>query len=135
MQTVEICIQLDPAKDGINWIPNKVIPNNRHALIIGTNGKSRIIDEDEALVILDSMAGFGRSEYMGSTDFLVAFNASKVIRAGASEYIAGSVLILKSGKNGIAFMTDEEIEQARTEFVARIVTLCADGVSFSAYEI
>lgn len=135
MQTVDINIQLDPATDGIICSFEKVKPEDRNALIIGTNGNYRIVDEEEALSILSRMDGFGRSEYMGSTHFLVVFNAGKVIKAGDGEYIAGSVLILKSGKRGIAFMTEEEIEKAKKEFASRIVTLCADGTSFSAYEI
>ena len=75
MQTVDINIQLDPATDGIICSFEKVKPEDRNALIIGTNGNYRIVDEEEALSILSRMDGFGRSEYMGSTHFLVVFNA------------------------------------------------------------
>ena len=65
MQTVDINIQLDPATDGIICSFEKVKPEDRNALIIGTNGNYRIVDEEEALSILSRMDGFGRSEYMG----------------------------------------------------------------------
>ena len=135
MQTVDISIQLDPVKDGIICSFENVKPEDRNALIIGTNGKFRIVDEEEAFSVLDRLGGFCRSEYIGHTHFLVVFHSGKVIKAGDGEYIAGSVLILKNGKRGISFMTEEEIEKAKKEFAARIVTLCADGMNFSAYEI
>lgn len=135
MQTIEISIQLDPTMDGISWVPKKVKLEGKHALIIGTNGKYRVIEEDEAISIIDKLSGNCRSDYMGKSTFLVVFNANKVIKTGGAQFIAGSVLIIKAGKNGIAFLDDEEIETAKAEFAARLVTLCADGIDFSAYEI
>lgn len=135
MQTVEISIQLDPSVDGINWTPKKIKLEGKHALVIGTNGQFRIIDEDEAVSILDRLSGNCYSDYMGHTEFLVVCNSKKIIKTGDARFIAGSVLIVKAGRGGIDFLTDEEIEAAKAEFAARLATLCADGLEFSAYEI
>ena len=64
MQTVEISIRLDPLTDGINWIPKKIKMEGKHALVIGTNGKFRIVEEDEAASILDKLSGNCISEYI-----------------------------------------------------------------------
>lgn len=135
MQTVEISIRLDPTSDGINWIPKKIKMEGKHALVIGTNGKFRIVEEDEAASILDKLSGNCISEYMGHTEFLLVCTAKKIIKTGEARFIAGSVLIVKAGRNGIDLLTDEEIDAAKTEFAARLVTLCADGMEFSAYEM
>ena len=135
MQTIEISIQLDPSVDGINWMPERVKIEGKHAFVIGTNGNYRIIDEDETFAILDRLFGNSQSDYIGKTSFLVVYNANKVIKTGGSRFIAGSVLVIKSGNNGIELLTDDEIEVAKNEFTSRIVTLCGDGIEFSAYEL
>jgi len=135
MQTVDISIQLDPSVDGISWTPKKVRLESRHALVIGTNGKHRIIDEDETISIIDRLSGNSCSDYMGNTELLVVCNAKKVIKTCDARFIAGSVLIVKAGRNGIDFLTDEEIETAKVEFASRLVTLCADEIEFSAYQM
>ena len=53
MKNIEINIQLDPVEDGISWTPKKVKQEGKYALVIGTNGKYRLIDENEAVDILD----------------------------------------------------------------------------------
>ena len=62
-------------------------------------------------------------------------NKKKIIRTGDSRFIAGSVLIVKAGKNGTDLLTVEEVEKAKAEFACRLATLCADGIEFSAYEM
>ena len=53
MKNIEINIQLDPVEDGISWTPKKVKQECKYALVIGTNGKYRLIDENEAVDILE----------------------------------------------------------------------------------
>lgn len=135
MQNIEINIQLDPVEDGISWTPKKVKQEGKHALVIGTNGRWRVIDEEEAVDILERLSGNCTSDYMGHTGFLVACNKKKIIRTGDSRFIAGSVLIVKAGKHGTDLLTEEEVERAKAEFASRLATLCADGIEFSAYEM
>ena len=135
MKTIEISIRLDPVEDGIRRMPKEEKMEGKHALVIGTNGKYRVIEEEETISLIDRLLGNLRIDYMGKSAFLVVYNASKVIVTGEGEYIAGSVLVIKADKNGIALLDTEEIEAAKVEFAARLVTLCADGVDFSAYEI
>jgi len=135
MNNIEICIQLDPVKDGASWIPKDVRIKGDGALIIGTNGEYRIAKEDEAIEILDRMSGFCASEYIGKTSFLVVYNSKKVISTGEGKFIAGSVMIIKGSSRGIDFLDENEIEVARKEFESRIATLCGNGIQFSAYEI
>ena len=76
------------------------------------------------------------SDFMGNTDFLAVFNAKKVLSTGGAKFVVGSVLIVKGTREGIALLLDEEeIEQAKTEFQSRLVTLCGSGIQFSAYEL
>ena len=137
MKQIEINIQLDPVTDGPNFLPEKVTNESKKALVIGTNGEYRLIDEDEVYEIFDRMASamVSESDFMGNTDFLAVFNAKKVLSTGGAKFVVGSVLIVKGAREGIALMDEEEIEQAKTEFQSRLVTLCGSGIQFSAYEL
>ena len=135
MKTIEISIRLDPVEDEIRRMPKEENTEGKQALVIGTNGKYRVIGEDETIDIIDKLSDNFRFDYMGKNLFLVVYNASKVISTGESQFIAGSVLIIKADENGITLLNNEEIENAKAEFAARLVTLCADGIEFSAYEI
>lgn len=137
MKQIEINIQLDPVTDGPNFLPEKVTNESKKALVIGTNGEYRLIDEDEVYEIFDRMASamVSESDFMGNTDFLAVFNAKKVLSTGGAKFVVGSVLIVKGAREGIALMDEEEIKQAKTEFQSRLVTLCGSGIQFSAYEL
>ena len=138
MKQIEINIQLDPVTDGPNFLPEKVTNESKKALVIGTNGEYRLIGEEEVYEIFDRMAAamVSESDFMGKTDFLAVFNAKKVLSTGGAKFVVGSVLIVKGTREGIALLLDEEeIEQAKTEFQSRLVTLCGSGIQFSAYEL
>lgn len=74
-------------------------------------------------------------DYMGHKVFLVICNSKKIIRVGEAKFFVGSVLVMKGSKERAEFLTDEEVEYAKMQFASRLVTLCADGMEFSAYEI
>ena len=135
MKIVEIDIRLDPVKDGTSWMPEKMKRKGRGALIIGTNGKYRVAEEEEATEIMDRLSGVCSSDYMGKTSFLVIYNSKKVLTAGAGKFLVGSALIVKGTNKGIAFLDEEDVEEAKAEFESRLATLCGSGIQFSAYEI
>jgi len=70
MKNIDITIQLDPVNDGVSSIPTNVKMKGRGALVIGTNGNYRFIDEDEAVEILDRLSGNCGTDYMGRTIIL-----------------------------------------------------------------
>lgn len=135
MKGIEINIQLDPVEDGASWIPKDMKVKGEGALIIGTNGKNRIAEEDEALEILDRIATVCASDFMGNTPYLAIYNSNKVLHAGTGRYLVGSAIIVKGTCKGIAFLNEAEIEDAKKEFESRLVTLCGGGIQFSAYEL
>lgn len=135
MNTIKINIQLDPVKDGVGIIPGRVIRQCKKALIIGTNGEYRLADEEEAYDIIDRLSANSTSDYMGKTNFLVIYNAKKVLAVSGSQYIAGSFIIVKGTAKGIELLNDEEVEDAKNEFMSRLAVLCGSGIQFSAYEI
>ena len=135
MNNMEINIQLDPVNDGINSFPADVRMKGRGALVIGTNGNYRFIDENEAVDIIDKLSGYCGTEYMGKTNYIVVYNSNKVIKAIEGSFFVGSALIVKDGKSGMEFIGEDEIDTVINEFASRMATLCSGDIQFSAYEI
>lgn len=135
MEKIEIDIQLDPIQDGANWVPDKMKVKGSGALIIGTNGEYRFVKEEEASEILAKLLGCCEPNYLGKTSFLVLYNSKKLICTGDGKFLVGSAMIMKATSRGIAFLEECEIDAAKKEFERRIVTLCGNGIQFSAYEI
>ena len=135
MKIIEIDIRLDPVKDGTNRLPEKIKHRGGGALIIGTNGKYRVAEEEEATEILDRLSGVCSSDYMGKTSFLVVYNSKKVLTTGDGKFLVGYALIVKETNKGIALLDEEDVEEAKAEFESRLATLCGSGIQFSAYEI
>ena len=44
-------------------------------------------------------------------------------------------MIVKGTDRGLEFLDDEEVEEAKAEFISRLAVLCGSGIQFSAYEI
>lgn len=135
MKNIDITIQLDPVNDGVSSIPANVKMKGRGAIVIGTNGNYRFIDEDEAVEILDRLSGSCGTDYMGKNNYLVVYNSKKVIKAIEGRFIVGSVLIVKGTDKGIEFLEEDEINTVINEFASRMATLCSGDMQFSAYEI
>ena len=135
MKEIEINIQLDPVEDGAIVIPKQVVREDKGALIIGTNGEYRFAKEAEAYEILDRLGINCAADYMGRTDDMTIFNAKKVLNAGGSQFVVGSVMIVKGTERGIEFLNEAEVEEAKVEFESRLAVLCGSGIQFSAYEI
>ncbi|MCR5117989.1 MAG: hypothetical protein K6B44_00025 [Lachnospiraceae bacterium] len=136
MQKMEINIKLDPVTDGAVIKETHVERTDKGALVIATNGRSRIVYEDEALEIIEKMDKCGRGAFLRNTPYFILFNGSKVIRAGEGRYFIGSVIIFKyDGKGNPGLISVDEMDRAAAEFESRLVTLIYDGQEFSAYEI
>ncbi len=135
MKTIDITIKLDPINDGAVIHPDKIRKKEEGALVIGTNGESKIISEDEAVKIMDYLSGNLQGENMGRSHFLAVFNGDKIFKIGSREYFVGSAIIVKNTKDGIGMLADEDFEKAENEFTGRLIKLIGDGQEFSAYEL
>lgn len=135
METIEINIQLDPVRDGTSFVPAKVKRKDKKALVIGTNGQYRIVEEDEAFDILNALSDVSESDYLGKSSYLAVFNGNKLLKLGVGKFLVGSVLVIKGGCQGIEMLNDDEIEEAKNEFITRLVTLCGNNMEFTAYEV
>ena len=135
MNTIDIKISLNPVDDGAELITKKITRKDEGALVIGTNGKSRIADCDETAEILDRLSEVSHGEFIGKSEYLAVFNADKIMEVGGGRYFVGSALILKQGNDGLTTLKDGDFETAAASFESRLVTLVCDGQEFSAYEL
>lgn len=135
MDTLDIKIELDPLNDGAVLKELKIKRKDEGALIIATNGESRIVDVHEAQEILNKLNEVGHGEYMGNSDFLAMMNANKIINLSGGKCFIGSVIIMKYDGRGLAMLVGDEFERAAAEFKSRLITIVCEGQEFSAYEL
>ena len=91
--------------------------------------------EAEVYEILDRLGMNCAADYMGMTDYMTVFNSKKVLNTGGSQFVVGSVMIIKGTERGIELLNEVEVEEAKIEFESRLAVLCGGGIQFSAYEI
>ena len=135
MQAIDISIQLDPVNDGITVIETEYKRKDEGTLVIGTNGKSRIVDVQEAMAIIDGLADVGAGEILGKTDYIAMYNSKTVLKYDTGKCFIGSALIMKCSKDGLSFLAGTEFEEAAKEFTSRLITIVGNGDEFSAYEL
>lgn len=135
MDTLEIKISLDPINDGAVIKETKLKRKDEGALIIATNGESRIVDVYEAEKILDKLNSVGYGEYIGNTDYIAMMNGEKIINFGTGKCFVGSVIIMKFDGRSLSMLVGDEFEKAAAEFESRLITLVCEGQEFSAYEL
>lgn len=135
METLDIKIALDPVNDGAVLKETKFKRKDEGALIIATNGESRIVDAYEAQEILDKLNDIGHGEYMGDSDYIAMMNGDKIISIGTGKCFIGSVIIMKFDGRALSMLVGDEFEKAAAEFKSRLITLVCDGQEFSALEL
>ena len=134
MDTMEINIALDPINDGAVIKETRLKRKDEGALIIATNGESRIVDAYEAQDILDKLNEIGHGEYMGNSDY-IAMNGDKIINFGTGKCFVGSAIVMKFDGRTLSMLVGDEFEKAAAEFRSRLITLVCEGQEFSAYEL
>lgn len=135
MDTLEISIALDPINDGAVIKETKLKRKDEGALIIATNGESRIVDAYEAQEILDKLNEIGHGEYMGNSDYIAMMNGDKIINFGTGKCFVGSAIVMKFDGRTLSMLVGDEFEKVAAEFRSRLITLVCEGQEFSAYEL
>ncbi len=135
MDTMEINIALDPINDGAVIKETRLKRKDEGALIIATNGESRIVDAYEAQEILDKLNEIGHGEYMRNSDYIAMMNGDKIINFGTGKCFVGSAIVMKFDGRTLSMLVGDEFEKAAAEFRSRLITLVCEGQEFSAYEL
>ena len=141
MKDLDIRINLDPVNDKIvnfpvrnNTADGKNVKNQK-GIVIGTDGKYRTVDEDEAERIMTALeyTGFAKSL---SEDYVMVFSSESIINAEFSRYLVGSVLVMKIGRDAkLKDITDFDVDMMRTFFATDLVTLTYGKEKFDAYPL
>ena len=138
MKTLEVNISLDPVNDGAAIINVKDIKvKEESALIIATNGQKRRADISETSKIMAELKEVCQGEFMGKSPYIMIINGNKVLKLETGSFFIGSALIMKDEGDGkhMGSLNDEDIEKAEAEFRSRLVTLTANGMEYSAYQL
>ena len=141
MKDLDIRINLDPVNDKILNFPVRNNPRdgknikNQKAVVIGTNGTYRTVDEDEMDRIMTALGDNGIAKSL-SENYVMLFSAESIINAEFTRYLVGSVLVMKIGDDSrIKDLTDFDIDMMRTFYETDLVTLTYGKEKFDAYPL
>ena len=139
MEELTIRIELEPARDGIEWpedgheIKSDIL--NTKGLVVGTDGNFRTLDLREMDRIFEEI-GENCMACSLSDDYVICFSSNAIVYSGDSRYLVGSALALKTGKDSkIKDLTDIDIKKIRTLFKMGIVNLTFGEARFPAYTL
>lgn len=127
-------IILNPLTDGIikGKIQEELITEDRHVLIIATNGKYRLTDSMEANDILEGLKNCVGSMILGDSDFIILFNDNKAFSLEDGRFFVGSMLVMKICGKQLLPLTDEEIVRVQELLDGHMTTLVSGNQQFSA---
>ena len=141
MKELDIRINLDPVNDKILNFPVRNNPRdgknikNQKAVVIGTNGTYRTVDEDEMDRIMTALGDNGIAKSL-SENYVMLFSAESIINAEFTRYLVGSVLVMKIGDDSrIKDLTDFDIDMMSTFYETDLVTLTYGKEKFDAYPL
>ena len=134
MEKIEIYIQIDTGTEGITVIPEKRFTGKEMAIYIDGAGEVNLVDQEQVLAIIDTFGVNSKSDMMGSSDYIVVYDAMKEIHTADATLIMGECLIMKN-YYGLKCMNEDEIEQAIMEFRCRLSAVQVGPFCVSCYVI
>lgn len=135
MKTIEININLDPIKDGAVCIAKPVTTSEKVGLVVGTNGKFRIINDREVQQLFEHLGENAGVEPMGKSGYAAVFRVDRIMKIEDEHYFVGSAMILKCDGARLDMMEAELVEEAKEAFTSRLVMLKSEDVQFSGFQL
>ena len=135
VNNVEVNIRLDPARDGLVKPAPEMKCSSRYALVVGTDGQSRVVSMKEAKQIIRDIGFLGRGVQLGTGDYLMIFNEGKCFTVDDGTFLVGSVLVVKLV--GVQFLPLKswEIDEVLELMAGQMVELRAGDISISAIDM
>jgi len=135
-KTLEVAINLDPLTDGIAIITKKDEDRRKGALVVGTNGDSKVISEKDGIAIMEQLYDDNiLGEQLGKSPYLAVMNKKKSFTLGEHRYFIGSALVIKYTEDGLDGLDCDELPKALIEFKSRLVTIRIEGQDYAAFEV
>ena len=137
MNEVKIEIRLNPLTDGIvqTICTDKAERQDRHALVIATNGDTKQISLHKAKEILDGLKACSGSIIIGDSDYIVIFNDDKAFDTESGRYFVGSMLVMRIDEDRMVPLAEEEIQTVKELLDEHMADMAAGDLSFSALEL
>lgn len=135
MKSIEININLDPVKDGAVCIAKPVTICEKVGVVVGTNGKFRVVTETEIKRIFEMLGENAGLEPMGKSGYAAIFRTDRIMKIEDEHYFVGSALVLKCKGDVLERMEPDMVEEAKDTFISRLRMLKNEEVQFSALQL
>lgn len=132
---IEVKIVLDPVAEGISVEPVKSMVREGMCLVVGTNGDFRLVDENEAMEIMERLGKDCVVDFVMNTPYVMAYSRRNVVNIDGTKLLIGSSLIVRSDRE-LFLMDEEDIEEAKKKFFSRLIKIkLGPEQVVTAYEI
>lgn len=126
---------LSPLKDGIISQKEDIDQVSRHAVLIGTNGRYRLVPMKEAVNILESMKSCSATMFLDEGNYALIYNTEKTFYVDGTRFLAGSFLVLKMEEQQLFPISDREIGRLFMILAGRMEELRSGEEVFDALEV
>lgn len=134
MDVIEITLQIEAETNEIHVSAENVKVNTKNVVYIDKTGKITMLDMDEAAAVQERFGDNCNSEMIGKSDYILVYDASKIVTIDGHGYLACEALIMKSG-DGLESLGPSEVRVALGEFKSRLVEINFGNIAVPAYEI
>ena len=134
MEVIEITIQIEPGTEEIHIAAESKDLGPEMVIYIDGQGKVMLVDMEDALKIMDNFGNNCTSAMIGKSEYILAYDAGKTVKADGHTYMACEGLIMKS-YYGLKPMSRIEVMAAMNEFKSRQVPLNVGPFGIMAYEV
>ena len=116
------------------FISKKPVAANEAAFYVAKDQTKWLVDFEMAMRILDSGRICYKYQPMGRTEYIIIYPEDSRCVIDGEAYIIGEFMLMGL-RDGLVGLTQEEMQEAISEYNSRSVTLQVAGKSIAAYEI
>ena len=104
--------------------------------VIYVNKKQDIdyVSKEKAYEIMRGFGNYSASEMIGKTDYILVYDASKVISIEGEQYLPAGYLVMKAD-SALESLSEEDINVVLPEVRSRICTLALGQYRIQAYKL
>ena len=128
-----ILSHLDKITTNVEELVNYLIDRES---VIYVNKKQDIdyVSKEKAYEIMRGFGNYSASEMIGKTDYILVYDASKVISIEGEQYLPAGYLVMKAD-SALESLSEEDINVVLPEVRSRICTLALGQYRIQAYKL
>ena len=128
-----ILSQLDKITTNVEELVNYLI-DRESVIYVDEKQDIDYVSKEKAYEIMRGFGNYSASEMIGKTDYILVYDASKVISIEGEQYLPAGYLVMKAD-SALESLSEEDINVVLPEVRSRICTLALGQYRIQAYKL